>query len=225
VAERVTTEQVAEGVWFLAGGSHNSVVIERQDHLVLVEAPLNDARAQAVIAQARQLAPGKPIRFVVNSHAHFDHSGGLRSLVAEGAAIVTQAANVPYLERAFAQPSAVQPDRMARSGKRPDLRAVNEQMALGDATRAIEIHRIADSVHSDSMLMVYLPKERLLIEADAYTPSAPNAPAPTAPNPNHLNLIANIERLKLSVDRIVPLHGRVVSVSELYLAAGKAPAR
>lgn len=183
------------------------------------------ARAQAVVAQRRQLAPGKPIRFAVNSHAHFDHSGGLRSVAAEGAANVTQAANVPYFERAFAQPSVVQPDRLARSGNRPALRADNEQMALGEVTRTIEIHRVADSVHSDSMLMVYLPKERLLIEADAHTPSAQNAPAPAVPNPNHLDLIANIERLKLGVDRIVPLHGRVVSVSELYLAAGKAPAR
>ena len=73
--------------------------------------------------------------------------------------------------------------------------------------------------------MVYLPQERILIEADAFTPGAPGAAPPATPNPNHLNLIANIERLGLPVDRIVPLHGRVVPVAELYAAAGKTSPR
>ena len=221
-AERVTAEKVAEGVWFVGGGSHNSVAIELRDHLMLVETPLNDARTQAVIAHVKTLAPGKPIRFAVNSHAHFDHAGGVRAAVAEGATIVTQAANVPYFERAFAQASRVRPDRMAQEGKRISTLAVGDRMAMGDASRPIQLHRIKDSVHSDSFLMVYLPNEKLLIEADAYTPSAPNAPPPAVPNANNLNLIANIERLGLKVERILPLHGRVVALSELYTTAGKA---
>jgi len=224
--ERVTTEKVAEGVWFLAGGSHNSVAIELREHLVLVETPLNDARTQAVIEQAKALAPGKPIRFVVNSHAHFDHSGGVRAAVAEGATVVTQAANVAYFESVLAQANRIQPDRLAQSGKRASLLAVGDKLALGDASRPIDLHRITGSVHSDSFLMVHLPNEKLLIEADAFTPSAPNAPPPAVPNANNLNLIANIERLGLGVDRILPLHGRVVALSELYTTAGKAlPAR
>ena len=220
--QRVTTEKLADGVWFVGGGSHNSVAIEMTDHLVLVETPLDDARSKAVIESVRQLAPGKPIRFVVNSHQHFDHSGGVRLAVTEGATIVTQAANVPYFERVFAQPNTIRPDRMANSGKRLRLTSVDDKLELGDASRRIEIHRIAGSVHSKSLLMVYLPKDKLLIEADAYTPGAPNSPPPTTPNPNHLNLIDNIERLNLAVDRIAPLHGRVVALSELYAVAGRA---
>ncbi|MDM0074072.1 MBL fold metallo-hydrolase [Variovorax sp. J2P1-59] len=224
--ERVTAEKVAEGVWFLGGGSHNSVAIETRDHLVLVETPLNDARTQAVFAQARTLAPGKPVRFAINSHAHFDHAGGVRTAVAEGATIVTQAANVPYFENAFARPNRVRPDRMAQEGKRLNMVAVGDKLAMGDVSRPIEVHRITDSVHSDSFLMVYLPNEKLLIQADAFTPSAPNAPPPAVPNANNLNLITNIERLGLKVDRILPLHGRVVPVSELYATAGQPlPAR
>ena len=76
------------------------------------------------------------------------------------------------------------------------------------------------------MLMVYLPKEKLLIQADAYTPLPPNAPPPSPPNANNVNLVDNIERLKLAVDRILPLHGRVVPVAELYATASRAmPAR
>ncbi|RZL87019.1 MAG: MBL fold metallo-hydrolase [Variovorax sp.] len=225
-SERVTAEKVAEGVWFLGGGSHNSVAIELRDHLMLVETPLNDARTEAVIAQVKTLAPGKSLRFAVNSHPHFDHSGGVRAAVAEGATIVTQAANVPYFESAFAQANRVRPDRMAQEGKRLGTLAVGDKLTMGDASRPVEVHRITDSVHSDSFIMVYLPNEKLLIEADAFTPGAPNTPPPAVPNANNLNLIANIERLGLKVDRILPLHGRVVPLSELYTTAGKAlPAR
>jgi glyoxylase-like metal-dependent hydrolase (beta-lactamase superfamily II) len=220
-AERVTSDKVADGVWFIAGGSHNSVAIEMADHLILVETPLNDARTQAVIEHVKGLAPGKPIRYAVNSHQHFDHSGGVRAAVAEGATIVTQAANVPYFERVLAQPNALRPDRLAQAGKAARLQGVPEQAVLADATRSVELHRITGSVHNDSFLMIYLPKEKLLIEADAYTPLPPNTPPPATPNPLNLNLIGNIERLQLAVDRILPLHGRVVPVAELYATAGK----
>ncbi len=221
VSERVTTEKVADGVWHVAGGSHNSVAIEMADHWVLVETPLNDARSQAVIDQVKQLVPGKPIRYVVNSHQHFDHAGGLRAAVAEGATIVAQAGAVPFFERVFAQANRVRPDRMAQAGKPAKFTAVTDKLNLGDASRVVEIHRIADSAHSDSFLMVYLPKDKLLIEADAFTPAAPNSPPPAVPNANHVNLVANIERLKLDVQKILPLHGRVVPLADLYTAVGK----
>lgn len=223
--ERVTTERVADGVWFVAGGSHNSVAIEMKDHLILVEAPLNDMRTGAVIDQVKQLAPGKPIRYVINSHHHFDHSGGLRAAAAEGATIITQAANKPYFERAFATATRLAPDRLAKSGRKPAFRTVDDRLTLTDGARTVEIYRMADSAHTDTFLMVYLPKERLLIEADAYTPSPPNTPPPPQPNANNVNLIQNIERLKLSVDRILPLHGRVVPLAELYTTARATPPR
>jgi glyoxylase-like metal-dependent hydrolase (beta-lactamase superfamily II) len=224
--ERVTADKVADGVWMIGGGTHNSVAIELPDHFVLVETPLNDARTQAVIDRVKQLAPGKPIRYAINSHQHFDHAGGVRTAVAEGATIVTQAASVPYFERIMAQANTIRADRMAQSGKRPSFTAVRERLDLGDATQPIQIHRIAGSVHADAFLMVYLPKDKLLIEADAYTPGPPNSPPPAVANANNLNLIANIERLNLAVDRILPLHGRVVPLAELYAAVGKAaPAR
>ncbi|MCE9661262.1 MAG: MBL fold metallo-hydrolase [Burkholderiales bacterium] len=223
VAERVTSEKVAEGVWFVAGGSHNSVAIELQDRLILVEAPLNDARTLAVIEHVKGLVPGKPIRMVVNTHQHFDHAGGVRAAVAEGAIIVTQADNIPYFERAFAQANRIRPDAMAGAGKRPSFLAVPDKLEIGDSVRPVQLHRIAGGPHSDSFLMVYLPVERLLIEADAFTPPPPNTPPPAVANANNVNLVDNIERLKLSVLRILPLHGRVVSATELYAATQRTP--
>jgi glyoxylase-like metal-dependent hydrolase (beta-lactamase superfamily II) len=219
--ERVVSEKVADGVWFVAGGSHNSVAIEMADHLVLVETPLNDARTQAVIDHVKGLAPRKPIRYAVNSHQHFDHSGGVRAAVAEGATIVTQAGNVPYFERVLSTPNSVRPDRLAQAGRSPRFLPVGDRGELADATRKVELHRIVGSVHNDSFLMVYLPKERLLIQADAYTPLPPNTPPPATPNANNVNLIDNIERLKLPIDRILPLHGRVVPLADLYATASR----
>ena len=92
---------------------------------------------------------------------------------------------------------------------------------MSDGARTLELYRIGDSVHTDTFLMVYLPKERLLIEADAFTPACAERQPPATPNANNVNLIDNVERLKLSVDRILPLHGRVVPLADLYTTASR----
>ncbi|HTF13170.1 MAG TPA: MBL fold metallo-hydrolase, partial [Burkholderiales bacterium] len=194
-----------------------------KDHVVLVESPLYDERALPVFEAVKKLVPGKPIRYVVNSHTHFDHAGGLRAAAAEGATIITQSQNKPYFEKAFIIPNRIAPDALAKSGKQPKIEGVGEKRVLTDGARTIEIHRLKNSVHTDTFLIVYLPREKLLIEADAYTPLPPDAQAPTPPNGNNVNLVENIEQLKLAVERILPLHGRMVPTAELYRTAGKGP--
>ena len=217
-AERVSVEKAAEGVWFLAGGSHNSVAIEMKDHLILVESPLYDGRALAVLAEAKKLAPGKPIRYVINSHHHFDHSGGLRAAVAEGATLVTSEQARPWFEQVLANPNSVRPDAMAAAGRRATLLGVSGERTFTDGERTVRVYLIDDSVHARGFMMVWLPRERLLVQADAFTPGPPNAPPPAQANANHVNLVNNIRRLQLDVDRILPLHGRMVPASELYAA-------
>ena len=219
---RVVSEQPAPGVWYLTGGSHHSVVIEMNDHVIVVESPLNDERAVAVFAETRKLVPGKPIRYVVNSHHHFDHAGGLRSAAADGITVITHESSRAFFEQALAAPATMTPDRQAKAGKKPVVEGVRDRRTLTDGTRTVEIYHIAGSTHGDGLLMVYLPKERYLVETDVYTPAPPNAPAPTAVNPLTVNLADNITRLGLGVDQFLPLHGRMVPMAEMNRAIGRA---
>jgi len=218
---KVDTDKVADGVWYLTGGTHHSVLVEMKDHLVVIEGPQDDARATAVIAEVKKTVPNKPIKYVVNSHHHFDHAGGLGAFVAEGATIITHDVNKGFLEKSLAAPRAVQPDKLAQSGKKATVEGMQDKRVLSDETRTVELYLIQGNAHHDGLIMAYLPKEKLLVEADAYTPAPPNTPPPAQPNPFSVNLYDNVERLKLAVDQILPLHGRKVPPAELQKAIGK----
>jgi len=209
-------ERLAPGVFYITGGSHHSVAIDQADHIVVVEGPQGEARSLAVIAKVKETIPNKPIRFLVNSHVHFDHSGGLRTWVDEGATIVTHELNKPYYEQAWAAPRTLNPDRLAKSQKAAQFQTFGaEPLVLTDGKRRIEVHAFVGSGHNDAFAMVYLPAEKILVEVDAYAPPAANAPMPAVPNPFAVNLHDNIQRLKLDVRQIAPLHGRVATMAEL----------
>lgn len=220
-AVRVTAEKASEGVWYLAGGSHHSVAIEMKDHVVVVEGPQFDGRSLPLIAETRKLIPNKPIRYVINTHYHFDHSGGLRTFVAEGATMITHSSNKAFFERAFAAKGKLDPDALSKSGKKAKFLAVGGKHVLTDGARTLEVLHVKDNPHNDGLLMVWLPKERLLIEVDVFTPVAAGAAQPAKPNPVSVHLLETIDRMKLLVDRIVPLHGRIVPFDDLKKAVGR----
>jgi glyoxylase-like metal-dependent hydrolase (beta-lactamase superfamily II) len=220
VYSRVQSQKAADGVWYVTGGSHHSVLIEMKDHLIVVEGPLNDERALAVVKEVRSLVPNKPIKYLVVSHHHFDHSGGVRAFAGEGATLITHDASRQHFEKIVAAPATVSPDHLAKSGKKAAVEGVKDRKVLTDGTRTVEIRQIAGIQHADDMLMVYLPKEKMLIQADAYTPPAPNAAPMSPPSPFNVSLAENITKQGLAVDQILPLHGRIVPLAELHKAAG-----
>ena len=217
----VQTQKLGDGLWWLGGGSHHSVVVEYPTYITVIESPLNDERALAVIAEAKKLVPNKPIKYLVNTHNHFDHLGGVRAFVPEGATIITNAMNKPYYEKIFNAPHTLAPDRLSQNPKKATFITVKDKYVLSDGGREIDIIHIENDNHNAGMLMVYIPKEKVLVEADDFTPPAPNGPAPAPRAVNFTkNLNANIDRLKLDVVTIAPLHGFVVPVAELKKLAG-----
>jgi glyoxylase-like metal-dependent hydrolase (beta-lactamase superfamily II) len=218
----VQSQKLGDGLWFLGGGSHNSVVVEYPTYITVIESPLNDDRAVAVIAEAKKLVPNKPIKYLVNTHNHFDHTGGVRAFVAEGATVITNAMNKPYYEKIFKAPHTLAPDRLSQNPKKATFITVTDKYVLADGGREIDVIHVANNNHNEGILMVYIPKEKVLVEADDFTPPAPNGPPPP---PRALaftkNLDANIQRLKLDVVTIAPLHGFVVPFAELEKLAGK----
>jgi glyoxylase-like metal-dependent hydrolase (beta-lactamase superfamily II) len=217
----VQTEKLGDGLWWLGGGSHHSVVVEYPTYITVIEGPLNEDRSLAVIAEAKKLVPNKPIKYLVNTHNHFDHAGGIRTYVAEGATIITNAMNKPYYEQTFKMPRTMAPDKLSQNPKKATFVTVKDKYVLADGGREIDIVHVENDNHNEGILMVYIPKEKVLVEADDFTPPAPNGPPPAPRAVNFTkNLNANIERLKLDVVTIAPLHGFVVPVAELKKLAG-----
>jgi glyoxylase-like metal-dependent hydrolase (beta-lactamase superfamily II) len=182
---QVASTKLADGVWHVAGGSHHSVVVEFADYIAVAEAPLSDERSVAVIAEAKKLVPNKPLKYVLTTHHHFDHTGGLRTYVAEGATIVTHQSNVAYFEKVLAAPT-------------------------------IEVYATGGDTHTKEYTLIYLPKAKILVEGDAYSPGPPDAPPPATPPPNAVALHDEIQKLKLNVATLAPIHGRgAVPIAEL----------
>ena len=168
--------------------------MEFGDHLTLIEAPQNDTRSLAVIAKAKELRPDKPLTEVVNTHHHFDHSGGIRAAVSEGLTVITHRDNAAFFQDAVAKSHTIVPDALARNPKALKIESVDEEKTLQDETMTVNLYHIAGSPHADTLLMAYFPKERLLVEADVFSPGA-------AVHPFAASLLANITRRDLRFDR------------------------
>jgi len=213
---RAASQKLADGIWLVGGGSHNSLAVEFRDFVTVIEAPLNEERSLAVLGEVGRLIPNKPVRYVVNTHHHFDHSGGLRTYLAQGATIVTHQANREYFEEVLFNPAprTLQPDRFSTyypyfsGGRRPlPIEAVNQQYVVSDGVRTLHLHPMQGLNHNSNMLLAYFPKERILVNADLYTPPAQGAQNP-APSASMRSLQQNIQRLKLDVAQHVPIHGQ-----------------
>jgi glyoxylase-like metal-dependent hydrolase (beta-lactamase superfamily II) len=223
----VASEDLGGGFWLVTGG-YGSVIANFKNYIVVIEGPQNEARAEAIIGQAKMLVPNKPIKYVINTHTHTDHSGGLRRFVAEGATIITSQVNKGFYESMLKAPHTLVPDKVAAMNPQPKINVeyVGESKKMTDGEHEIDIYHLQNSMHADDMLVVYLPKQKILIEADEFNVPGQVATQPPATINNYqTNLMANIDRLKLDIDRIIPIHlpgdNRKVAFSELKMAVGK----
>jgi len=204
----VTAEPVGKGIWWLAGsGNHRSVVFEFADHLVLYEAPLNEARTQAVIDKARTLS-AKPLTMAIVSHHHFDHSGGLRTAVAEGLTIVTHRDNEMFFKDLLARPHTIVADVLQKNPREAKFLFVDDQMTLKDAAMEVQLYHLVDNPREGTNLFAYVPRERMLVQADLYDST-------WLRHSWGENVLTNIERRKLAVDRDVPVHGAIEPFAQM----------
>ncbi|MGE3842796.1 MAG: MBL fold metallo-hydrolase [Vicinamibacterales bacterium] len=209
-------EKLAEGVWLIPGAA-KSVAVEFRDFVVVVDAPETEARSLLVLDAVRKVIPNKPIRYVVNTHHHFDHAGGLRTYVAEGTTVVTHVSNIPFYQQVWSNPRTLNPDRLAKVNRAAVFEGVVGARVLTDGARDLAIYHYAGNMHNAGMLMVFLPRERILIEADSYTPPA-NAGDPPGAVPNLVHFAEAVERLRLDPEQVVPIHGRLVTYAEIRQA-------
>jgi glyoxylase-like metal-dependent hydrolase (beta-lactamase superfamily II) len=199
------SEKLADGVYRIFGG-YNAVAVEFADHILLFEGAVqNGARAAANIAEVKRVIPNKPIRYAVISHHHFDHTSGIAATVAEGARIVSHESNVALLQRGLAAPRTLAPDAMSKSGKKPIFDpVVGDMRVFEDATRRVELHVMKGLPHADGMLMLYLPKEKIMAYADTYNapPAGQVAPRIVAVDV----MMANVRRVGMDFTRVVSVH-------------------
>ena len=226
---RVETHKLAEGVWLLGGSSHNSVAVEFKNHVAVIEAPLDEQLSLAVITEVVKLVPNKPIRFVINTHAHYDHLGGLRTYLHVGATVITHQRNRVFYETELLNyvPRTLQPDMVSlypptEISEGYTMEDVDEKYVLTDGTRNLEIYYVQGlGTHVEGMLMAYLPKEKIIIEADLYDRPASSDTLPTTSSEIHRAFYNNVRQLGLDISTIAPIHGRAVPWSDFVKVVGK----
>lgn len=207
-------EQLADGVFAIrnvAGQNQHTLAVAFKDYVVIIEAPGSSAGADNVIARVKTAIPGKPIRYVAMTHHHGDHMGGLRSFIAEGATVITTPGNRKVVETMAAAP---QRDRLGKNPRQPEFLFIQKgKRVLTDGSRTLELIDIGPLPHAREMVIAYLPKERVVFQADLFIIPLNEAP-PGPPQANAVSFAGKMKELRLGVDRIVGVHGRTATIEE-----------
>ncbi len=203
----VEAEKLGDGVWRLTTGpgSYDSVIVEFDDHIMMLEAGQSQARASAYVAKAKELIPNKPITYVFNTHPHSDHTGGLPVLVAEGATIVTSENNAEFFERALNTPRTLMDpavDVLAAHPMEAKVETIpeNGMKIYTDGNQTVELYHVWPVPHSNGLSIAYLPKEKVLFQGDFSV-------NPGQPANDHVNAVVPvIEDLGIDYDRYINVH-------------------
>ena len=211
----VTLVDLGSGVWRADGGSHHTLVVEQPNGLILVETPQNRARMSAVFDTLRSRFPNKAVLEAVNTHHHWDHSGGLRETMARGVAIVTHVRNVSFVRGVALAPKTVAPDNLSRVRRMPAVRGVRDSLTIGTGAGRVVVYALP-TAHAEGMLAAYVPSVGVLFTSDVLSPGAPNAPL-AAPGSRELDTFAKARGI--TPRRYAGGHGRIADWSEVQRAA------
>lgn len=217
----VASRQLAPGIWLLPG-PYNSLAVEFRNYSVVLEAPNTEERGFALIDETKRLIPNKPIRYVLNTHHHFDHSGGLRAFGAENAIVITHESNFGFYEGVVfdLRPRLVQPDPLSLAPRQVHYVLVKESYTLTDGDQTMNVYHMDALEHAADMLVAWFPKAKILFQADMFDPPRGGAPAPATPSANAMNLLYNLQRVGIQPETIVSVHGGVYPAAEFAKGVG-----
>ena len=213
----VTLVELAPNVWRAEGGSHHSLIVDQGARLVVVEAPLSALRMEAVLDTLRSRFPGKPVGIVINTHHHWDHSGGLRAVLAAGVPVVTHARNASFVRSIATAPKTVRPDILSRRlgparPRPPTITTLEDSLIVGTGDGRVVAYRLP-TAHAEGLLAIYVPAAKILFQSDVV-----NA-APTPPAAGSAELIRFVKARGLAVERVAGGHGVVLPWADVERAA------
>ncbi|HEY0172473.1 MAG TPA: cytochrome D1 domain-containing protein [Pyrinomonadaceae bacterium] len=214
--------KVGDGVYLIerVGQAYRVMFVEFDDHVMILEAPTDANVTRAVVRLVSQTAPGKPVRYVSFSHFHFDHTGGLREYVAEGAAVVVTPGNKAFVERIAESKFTLKPDTLALNPRTPVVETFESKRVFTDGKRTIELHSIGPTSHVKEMVMFYFPKEKILFQGDMFSPlDAGGIPPVIEVN---RELVEKVEALRLDVETLISVHSGAVAWKDFRRAVAGA---
>jgi glyoxylase-like metal-dependent hydrolase (beta-lactamase superfamily II) len=215
-------KELAPGVWDVRGGGYHALVVAFTDHMFVMEAP--GGGSAEIIARVKELAAGKPIRFVAPTHHHDDHAGGMREFIAEGATIITTPGNRAYFERMGAARRTISPDAQSLRPQPTRVETISsKRRVLTDGTHTVELIDIGPSPHANEMLVAWLPAEGILFQGDLLNLGAGRI-YPVSANPTTLHFAEWVRRSALPVKTIAGVHMEPGPASQLDEAVAQARA-
>jgi glyoxylase-like metal-dependent hydrolase (beta-lactamase superfamily II) len=214
----VTTREIADGTYLtenLSGQDYNVMFVEFDEYVAVLEAPLDDRASHTVLEQVRKLAPGKPVNYIMSTHFHGDHTGGIRMYMREGARIITTPGSKIFFEDMARRTHTLRADSMPDSDTNPAFALLREgAFLLDDGQRRIRFIDIGPTAHVDEMIVAYLPEQKILFQGDLFRVPAPDA-EPEAARDQALELYEYIIDSGLEIDLLVGVHGPIGTVNDL----------
>src|SRR5437016_9170181 len=161
--------ELAPNVQQVQGGSANNLIVAMKDHLVIFDAPYGELQSRWVIDAAKAKYPGKPIKYLVLTHHHMDHTGGTRTYIAEGAQVIVPSPDKAHFEKVARAPHTVAPDDLQKKPMAAKIAEVKDQMTLKDDVGEIRLYNIPNP-HAQGMIIGHVAKDNIVWVTDLVSP-------------------------------------------------------
>ena len=209
--------EIAPGVQQTGGGGANSLIVEMRDHLIVFDAPVTDWFSNWVIKAAKEKYPGKPVKYLVLTHHHMDHTGGVRAYAAEGATIVVGQGSGAYFRKYLAAPFTLNPDLSSRDLSRTPVMEIADRQVFSDGKREV-MAIVINNPHAKGMMIGYVADARLAFVTDIWSPG--RDPLPAKISSPLAALVTAVRQAGIAPTRFAGGHGSVGDYAPLSTLAG-----